>query len=336
MNREDLAELLKKYLDGRCTDAERASIEQWYSQSGLSETYTAIHPGMEEVLWRQIQDRITIEPVVEPIHTRKAQFGRTTMWWLTAVAAMLLATFFFFVKSERNDSQVTAHLQEKINTGKVIKTVKLSDGSTVSLKPGAGLKYPLTFGDDIREVYLSGEGFFDVTKNPAKPFIVYSGDVATKVVGTSFIIRPVASGKSDVEVSVITGKVIVEKKDAKKEHANNGVILTPNHKVTYYAADSHFVTSVVDQPNIIQLPKEMPRQKFFRFDGTPLHAVLEKMEFAYGIEFELINENIANCPVTADLTEQPMYTRLDLISASLNAKYELKGTSIVLSGGSCE
>ena len=75
------------------------------------------------------------------------------------------------------------------------KTIQLPDGSVVMLSASAQLSYTKEFGkDSTREVWLSGgEAFFKVAKNPEKPFLVYCGEVVTKVLGTSFNIKPATS-----------------------------------------------------------------------------------------------------------------------------------------------
>ncbi len=60
-----------------------------------------------------------------------------------------------------------------------------------------------------------------------------------------------------------------------------------------------------------------------------------KLEIAYGLDILVANEEVANCPITADLTTQPLYTKLNIICAALRASYEVKGTNILLTGGNC-
>jgi hypothetical protein len=99
-------------------------------------------------------------------------------------------------------------------------------------------------------VYLEGEALFTVSKNPNRPFFVYNNQIVTQVLGTSFTVQN-KNGK--IEVAVKTGRVAVYENGEQinlneVEQKSNGVIITPNQKVTYYQQERHFVTSIVDQP----------------------------------------------------------------------------------------
>ena len=82
----------------------------------------------------------------------------------------------------------------------------LPDGSTVYLNKDSKLTYPNKFEGDERVVILEGECFFDVKKNPDKPFIIFSGNTKTEVLGTTFNLRAYPE-QENVEVMVLTGRV---------------------------------------------------------------------------------------------------------------------------------
>lgn len=336
IRREQLSDLLKRYTDGTCSAQEKQLIDSWFDDFHSEVGGNAIASHMQEFIWQKIQPRTGLEDTAGP-QARRGFIRRPFL--LTGIAASLLAGLMLFFQLRTRPAQpdilALPDLVTQTNTSGAIQSIYLEDSSRIDLRPGCTVRYPKPFAKDKREVLLTGEAFFEVTKNPGRPFTVYTGEVATKVVGTSFLVR---AGKSrDVEVSVVTGKVIVERSEAEaREPSGNGVILTPNQKVTYYHNESHFVTGVVEQPEILQPRTELVASKLFKFEETPLEAVLEKLEYGYGIEFELLNDQIRNCPFTADLSDQPLYTKLDIITASLNAKYEVKGVRIVLSGGGCD
>ena len=83
----------------------------------------------------------------------------------------------------------------------------LHDGSTVILEPGGEVRYNEKFLN-TREVYLSGDAFFEVTKDASRPFLVYANEITTKVLGTSFRIKA-KQGEKEIVVAVKTGKVSV-------------------------------------------------------------------------------------------------------------------------------
>lgn len=92
----------------------------------------------------------------------------------------------------------------------------LSDGTTVWLNSGSELKYPVRFGEKIREVELKGEAYFEVSKDKTKPFIVLAGGVSTRVYGTEFNIR--SYGEEEVNVTLVKGSISVKNESLKQEH----------------------------------------------------------------------------------------------------------------------
>src|SRR4029077_14541011 len=130
------------------------------------------------------------------------------------------------------DSMIT-----KTNSGDHQEIVNLSDGSRVTMQPHSVLHYARKFSTDKREVYLQGEAFFRVAKNPSKPFLVYYNNLVTKVLGTSFNVNTNAL-TGNIEVSVKTGRVqVYENKQLINDSKNKAVILTPNQKVIYKTQD---------------------------------------------------------------------------------------------------
>jgi transmembrane sensor len=106
--------------------------------------------------------------------------------------------------------------------------VRLADGTHILLNSGSQLSYPTEFKTDSREVYLSGEAFFEVKANPDKPFYVITRDVKIKVMGTSF---NVSSYNEDITVQTV---LLKGKVTAGKNKLFAGTIdLVPGERLTY-------------------------------------------------------------------------------------------------------
>jgi len=336
MDHKAFKQLLKRYLDNSCTDDERNIIDQWYELLD-NETIDVNDREMDEVesrLWNKLQSASIEKPVVVPIK-------RKAFPWKYAAAACLLGLVltggFLWFKSNAKApagtlvaAKVTAGFMEQVNTGTTSKNVQLEDGSTVTMYPGSKLAFPKHFAAAKREVYLEGEAFFQVSKNPNRPFFVYNNNIVTQVLGTSFDIR----GKNgQVEVAVKTGRVAVyENKEQLRlnevQQKSNGVIITPNQKVTYYQEERHFVTSIVDRP--VPVPKEVKKEEAnFVYNETPLYKVLADLQDTYELEIVLENDKLRNCLFTGDLTDQNLFNKLEGICLVFNATYEIKGTKIL-------
>ncbi len=119
----------------------------------------------------------------------------------------------------REVSEITTRLGSKSR-------VELPDGSVVWLNSGSKLTYDKNFGKDIREVSLSGEGFFDVTRMKEKPFIIHTSSIDIKVLGTVFNVKAYPQDKR-TETSLIRGRVEV----TIRSRPNDKIILSPNEKL---------------------------------------------------------------------------------------------------------
>lgn len=350
MNRTDFIALLQRYLDDTCTPAEKEVMDYWYDllDEEYDEKMRQVSQGeLEEVLWAKINEQITPDK-------KKPGLVHESRWWQSrpvywVAASLFLVTGLYYLLPLKDilpgrvfDSATIQQLpgmQEVSNTDSVRKWITLEDSTRILLEPGSGIHFNVPLAPNLRAVYLSGDAFFEVTKDESRPFVVYTGDIVTKVVGTSFGIH---FRDDDLEVRVATGRVIVEKNSHKagnsRQPTSEGVVLTPNQKVTYYSKNNYFATGLIENPQPITLPNVVAtsREDSFQFEAAPLEQVLSRIEETYGVKIVLTNPLIQNCPVTADLSQQPLYSKMDILCAALGATFEVKGTSLVLSDGNCK
>ncbi|WP_337044336.1 FecR family protein [Emticicia sp. 17c] len=340
-SRKAFGKLLQKYLDGKCNESEKHLVEQWYEliDEEPRQNYTETEwQELEYKLWRKIE-----KDAFETADTEEISgfsFWRSYRISIAASVTLLMGLGVWWYISMQNSKPTIANTEQVKNemnlmdntSAKPIR-IDLEDGSTVTLSPHSQLQYPNQFAANKREVQLTGEALFEVSKNPERPFYVITDKLVTKVLGTSFYVRTVAATQN-VEVEVLTGKVSVYEKE-KVNNQNPGVVLTPNHKVTFFALEKHFITGLVEKP-LPQIKSIGSQPDTFEFDDAPIGDVISKLERVYGIDIELESEKLSSCPLTADITQQPLYTKLDIICATINGKYEVKGTTILITGKGCE
>lgn len=340
MSRKSFGLLLQKYLRGECTPEEKSVVEHWYglleAETGESVDNTDMQE-LEEQLWSRIQSKKESENVQNTVVINR--------WgWIGIAASLLLVGGWYFTDLFGTKLWGTPSVAiteksgwvEQYNTSDKPLLIKLEEGSTVQLSPQSTLRYPRKFASDNRVVFLKGDGFFNIQKQPERPFLVHTNNIITKVLGTSFFIRTEAETQK-VRVEVVTGRVAVyEDSNEKKLSEANGVVLTPNQMATYFKEQQHFVTGLVENPVVLPTAVIEKKETSMRFDDVPLEEVLSQIEKFYGIEIIVENEQLNRCPLTADLTNQPLYTQLDLICAALRAKYDVRGTTILINGKGCE
>ena len=214
----------------------------------------------------------------------------------------------------------------------------MPDGSSVLLEKGGKLSYDSkVFGRDKREVFLSGAAFFEVSKDPARPFFVYANELITKVLGTSFTIRALP-GEKQVEVLVKTGRVAVfthrdSSKDRKLSNRElEGVVVTPNQQITLERTALHFLRTLVPDPQMLEIPAQ---KVSFDFDDVPAPKVLELIEKAYGVDIVYDEDLLANCMFTAHLNDEPLNDKIRLICEGLQAEHEIIDGQIVITSKGC-
>lgn len=233
-------------------------------------------------------------------------------------------------------------------------TIVLPDGSSARLGPRSKLYYPSGFSAarGRREIYLEGEAFFDIKRNAALPFYVYTGHVITKVLGTSFRIR---AWSSDPQTTVIvrTGKVSVYREDdfyvnASGSNEPGGIILTPNQQIVYNReGDDHRLNKTLaedPQPltdmQDVQAPgrsrRPAARDTAMAFDATPISQVFRRLQQLYGIPILYDEETLSSCSLSATMGNESFYEKLTIICKAINASYEVIDGNIVITAPGCK
>lgn len=273
-------------------------------------------------------------------------------WWYAAAATVMLAlagTAVFVLHNGRNISRKFSYeaiapskgLIENVNTSEKTITVKLPDGSTVNIAPHSRIGYTNNFDNgETRDIYLSGEAFFTVTKNPARPFRVFANEIVTKVLGTSFRVR---SFEKDtvIQVTVRTGKVSVysqaaggtDLKEIAQPNHLGGIILTPNQEVVYQKEKEKFQKVLLDNP--LRIRPEAPEQTLL-YEDAAIEKVFREIADNYGINIVYDNDILEKCTVTADLRKEPFYNQLELVCKAIGASYEIIDGQVVIQSNGCE
>lgn len=339
MNQHEFDKLLERYLAGECNSDEERLIWEW-QENMLKNTRVILNQEEKEAIRKRLWNRIynnTIGVVEEEYHSSKGRLFTIMKWGIAAMLLIGLVNVFLMMKEKK--TTLTTHKSaievptdiEIKNTSSTDTEVKLEDGTVVRLKKNSSISYPKHFGTKTRNVYLKGEAFFNVKRNPNAPFVVHTGDLVTEVLGTSFNVKSYET-VSDIEVSVTSGRVSVYEATERPSDKKNGVILTPNQKVTFDKASKKITPGIVEKP-IVLIPQATRID--FVFEDTPLPQVLQKLKNVYGIEIIVENQEMSHCVITADLNDLPLSTQLELICRTVNAHFEQRGTSFFVSGEGC-
>src|SRR6187401_2548064 len=153
---------------------------------------------------------------------------RLTIFLFLAFLILTTGAIYLFAEKKAVDLPAQQTLSSIVTKNGSRTKIVLPDGSQVWLNAGSNLDYNNSeFNKDLREVTLSGEAYFDVTKNAAKPFIIHTKKMDVKVIGTAFNVRSYSNEKT-AEASLIRGSIEVSLKDRKDQK----FILKPNEKIS--------------------------------------------------------------------------------------------------------
>ncbi|MCE7070129.1 FecR family protein [Dyadobacter sp. CY327] len=332
MTHHEFDNLSEKYLAGNCPPEEIAILREWsdlhFGQNEGNRSFASEAEAMEteQLIWDRIQS--------DALAPKERLWLHNKWLWTGVAASFLLLISVLYIRKEVSllpESQISINGVETKNTGHSQHKVTLPDGSKVTLAENASIVTAEDYGKETRTVYLSGEAFFDIKRNEKMPFLVHTGELVTEVLGTSFWIRP-HSGSKTIEVSVKTGRVSVYAADISGGKKKNGVIITPNQKVLYDTENRTIRQDIVDAPEII-LPH--PIVSDFQFEEATIRKVLSAMQNAYGVEIVVANPVLEQCAFTGDLNGLSMYQQLEMVCGVVDAEYEIRGTTIFVTGSGC-
>ncbi len=214
--------------------------------------------------------------------------------------------------------------------------LRLGDESVVVLSPNSRLSYPAQFADSARTVYLMGEASFSVERQD-RPFVVVTGEMVTKVLGTQFVVRAFAA-EQKFSVQVISGKVAVSRAEPNRASGSrevNGLILTANQAAIFEKDLRHLSKTLVANPIVVNR-KTANLSPDIRYDETPLPTILAELERRYGIAIQFDEPSLRNCRITATFTSESLYEQLDILCKTGAATYEIVDGQIVVSGRGCK
>ena len=169
------------------------------------------------------------------------------------------------------------------------RTILLPDGTSVTLNHYSSLSYPKQFKSDNREVELSGEAYFEVSKSKKHPFIVQTETIDVQVLGTHFNVDAYPDNP-DVKTTLLTGSVAVSNK-------NNSVhmVLKPNEVAIYNKVEQKLTRKVLENAG----DEVSWRHGEFIFDDLPLQEIARELSNSFGTTIHIADSTLRNYRVTA-------------------------------------
>ena len=230
-------EKIKAYLNEELPRKEREAIRQWIAvnrdhpllTAALKEHWNRIpehmQPAESQSAFRNFERSVGGFPHPSGKPAFRVFFGRIRNIAAILTIPLLICSIFLWSRSSAPDPD---YLEFAVTNGRQ-DSVRLPDNTMVWLNSGSKIIYPMKFGRRSRQVFISGEAFFDVEKDRKRPFILKANDISIKVLGTKFNFNSYEDANA-VTVSLLEGSVLLYTDRAQKE---GSVALCPGDVVRY-------------------------------------------------------------------------------------------------------
>lgn len=233
-------------------------------------------------------------------------------------------TFEYQSKSGQISKEIPQHTLTNPRGSKVVQ-MQLSDGTVLWLNAGSSITYPAIFSAQERSVSVTGEVYFEVAHNAAKPFVVVKDEVKIEVLGTHFNVNAYEDNLA-FRITLTEGVVRVSSKDKSGMEAK--VILKPGEQAVY-TPSAESVNQLVINRNV-NLDQVLAWKKgWFEFERTDLKSVMQDISRWYDLEVEFQGKSGSQKMEGLVKRDLPLSSFLKLLSAN-GVKYAVKGNKIMI------
>jgi transmembrane sensor len=336
-------ELLEKYCNNSCTEDELLSVLEWFRKSaGTPEGKSLLLRLWEDLTVDDETNRINYDLLLDRIHhevnlnrskellqiadnnlvkfRRRENFVKV----LTRVAAILLLPVLCFGMYISYKYQSSQHVQASANMAfnevfssvDAITKVTLPDGTNVWLNHNSSLRYPSSFQGNFRTTELKGEGYFEVAHNAKIPFIVKTGDVQIKAVGTTFNIMAYPD-EARIETSLIDGKVELESID-QQGNITPLAKMKPTDLTIYKKDNSEVSTRTIADDRYFSW-----KEGRLVFNKEPMGEVAKKLGRWFNVDVRIKDPELLELTYTATFVHETLPQVLELMALVSPINYSI-------------
>ncbi|MEE4196073.1 MAG: FecR domain-containing protein [Bacteroidales bacterium] len=322
-------DLMAKYFADECTDDEEKGLLEWVEQSAKhKKLFDNIKNDQEIINHNQIMHRVNVDSAWNRLKSRieadeqlvENKSGILNFNRILKIAAMIiivvgvgfLATYIY--QENFGYYSVSEYTAENEISNEII----LPDGTQVFLNENSSLKYPEEFNGTQRKVKLTGEAYFDVTRDEQKPFVIEANHAEIKVLGTSFNVRTNVDD-TEVEVYVESGKVEI----LQKKSTPPSIVVDPGN------------VGVVSRRELKKLKNEDPnilawKTKNIIFREDLLGNVFNTLSRVYHVDIQASNDEILNYRLTSTFKNQDIESVIEVICVTFNLKVDYQEEQIYI------
>jgi transmembrane sensor len=322
MTEERLSYLFLKYLENTCSQQEMEEFFAYIKKAKtdielrglIKKVYEEIkqsHPSLSYV--DEAGKLVFTEPHRE-YHTpfiKKPLKSKLARALAVAACAVIVAGVIWVSSKSANNNEIAEvkTLTKKFTERKEQKYLLLPDSTQVWLNAASSLQFPDEFKSDKREVYLTGEAYFDVKHADKIPFLIHTRNITTTVLGTAFNIRAYADQK-EITVSVTRGKVKVSRDDKLV------AVLTPGKAVKISNITEQIIQKDVAVENIAGW-----QQGNLVYDDAPLEDIVKDLQNVFNTEIIIGDTAVRRLSVTTSFSrDMGAEKALNILARLINKK----------------
>lgn len=337
MTEQEFQKLIDKYLQDGASPAEKKLIEDFFQAQENKNVFSHEH-NIQRPMWQAIRAHIKKQEV-DTTHKQAATGHRVprTLWVACGILCVIVLSFtgVYYYNHHKTEKESLQWLTTTCQRGQKM-TLTLSDGSVVKLNSATTISYPAAFNTHRRQVKLQGEAFFEIIKETDRPFIVQTGNVVTRVMGTSFNVQ--AFPEESIRITVETGKVSVEnmhdsipQKDPSSNVSSNHVLLSPSEQAVYDPHSNKITTATVNLEQFLAW-----RHSTLQFQNTSMEEVARVLERWYDVSIQFRHDHIKACKVNGQYEKQTIQNVLESIQYMYGIQYKfIDARKIELHGRGC-
>jgi len=318
--------LIGKFFTGTATGREAEKVLDWFEtnegQLYLKERINFDTKKIKKVFPESSAANRTFENILESIENQKTVnqalpvVSRKKSIWLAAasiaVLVISLSVFLAFKDSiSESVNQVDQYTVYSTNIGEQ-RLLTLTDGSQIRLNENSSIEIPVFFRDDLRSIRLYGEAYFNVQHDELRPFIVQTGELEIRVLGTEFIVKSDDFHQTTL-VAVADGSVSF---GLSGEQPGTFTVINRNMVGFYNHTNDLFSTEHLDVRNYLSWINSR-----IVFEGMYLSDVVRQLGYIYGMEHQLLDEKLNELRLTANISSNSKMDVLETIAHSLDIDF---------------
>ncbi|MDN3588527.1 FecR domain-containing protein [Pedobacter aquatilis] len=328
MEEKEIYLLITRYLQKQTTTEENEVLADWITDSAKNEQtfeeikltwqYTVFSKTEESAdALTRLKSRIKLHEE-ENIAIKKLN---PFMWKMVAasLAAIFIVSFGLYYFLKPSHAAKTEILMVSTRSGEM-KNITLTDGTKISVGPKSILRYPAVSVGNERNLELDGEAYFEVSKNPHKPFRVKTADLIVKVLGTHFNVNAKKNQKVTT-VSLLEGKVEVNLNGDK----DDAYLLKPGQELSFDRSSLRMFQRSLDSVNVLGW-----MTKTLTFSNEKLSDAAVKIENMYGVKIIFADQATADTRIYAQFKGDKLEDVLTIICAPGNLEYRKQGNKIYI------